>query len=103
MRCNISSTNPEGDTFDIIVLSCKAYDLDAALDSISPAIGADSFVLPLLNGVSHLDMLDAKFGRECVLGGVAHLSVTQTPSGEIMHLNKAQAYELARQRQCKTV
>lgn len=84
----VTSIENTGDTFDIIILSCKAYDLGFALDSISPAIGADSIALPLLNGVSHLGMLDAKFGRERVLGGVAHLSVTQTPSGEIRHLNK---------------
>lgn len=74
--------------FDIIILSCKAYDLKSAMESISPAMGTDSIVLPLLNGVAHLDMLDARFGRERVLGGVAHLAVTLTPTGEIKHLNK---------------
>lgn len=74
--------------FDVIILSCKAYDLKSALESISPVMGTDSIVLPLLNGVAHLDALDARFGRERVLGGAAHLAVSLSPTGEIKHLNK---------------
>lgn len=74
-------------SFDIIVLSCKAYDLDTALGSISPALSPDGLVLPLLNGFAHLTRLDAWFGRERVLGGLAHLAVTLAPTGEIQHLN----------------
>lgn len=61
---------------DLVLLSCKAWDLDAAIAAITPAIGADSFVLPLLNGLRHLEQLDAAFGRERVLGGLAHVSAT---------------------------
>lgn len=85
----ITSIESARDIFDVIILSCKAYDLASALESISPAIGINSIVLPLLNGIAHLNTLDAKFGHERVLGGVAHLSVTQAPSGEIKHLNNA--------------
>jgi len=83
----ITAIENPGDTFDLIILACKAYDFDSALESISPAIGGNSVLLPLLNGVAHLDALDALFGRERVLGGVAHLAVTLSPSGEIKHLN----------------
>ncbi|MBA2352877.1 MAG: ketopantoate reductase family protein [Pseudomonadota bacterium] len=75
------------DKFDVIVLSCKAYDFASAVDAIAPAVGGDSVVLPLLNGVAHLDALDARFGRQQIWGGVAHLALTLTPSGEIKHLN----------------
>jgi 2-dehydropantoate 2-reductase len=74
--------------FDIILLSCKAYDLASALDSIAPAIGPDSAVLPLLNGISHLDALDARFGKDRVLGGVAQIGATLGPNGRIEHLNR---------------
>lgn len=78
---------PGSSNFDVVVLSCKAYDLDAALISLSPALSAKGLVLPLLNGIAHLSRLDARFGRERVLGGIAHISVTLAPSGEIRHLN----------------
>jgi 2-dehydropantoate 2-reductase len=84
----VTSIEDPSQTFDIIILSCKAYDLNSALESISSAIGTNSVVLPLLNGVAHLDTLDTRFGRERVLGGVAQIAVTLAPSGEIRHLNR---------------
>ena len=73
--------------FDLVLLSCKAYDLDSALTAIAPAVGPNTVVLPLLNGVAHLDRLDARFGRARVAGGVAHLALTLDADGGIRHLN----------------
>jgi len=33
--------------FDLVLLSCKAYDLDAAIDSFAAAVGSDTTILPL--------------------------------------------------------
>ncbi len=71
--------------FDLIVLSCKAYDLEAALDAIAPAVGEGTRVLPLLNGFRHLDALDACFGGARVLGGLSHISVTLDDDGVVRH------------------
>ena len=73
--------------FDVIILSCKAYDLESAMEAIAPAVGDESIVLPLLNGVRHMDDLAARFGRSRVLGGVALISAMLAPGGEIRHLN----------------
>jgi 2-dehydropantoate 2-reductase len=75
------------DPFDVIMLSCKAYDLDSAIDAIAPAVGENSVILPLLNGVRHIDTLVARYGSQRVLGGVAFISVVLAPSGEVRHLN----------------
>ena len=72
---------------DLAILTAKAYDLAGAIEAIAPALGARGCVLPLLNGISHLGMLDARFGRERVLGGVAYIAATLAPDGEIRHLN----------------
>lgn len=74
--------------FDVIIVSCKAYDLDSAMDAIGPAIGEHSVILPLLNGVLHIDTLATRFGSQRVLGGVALISAMLSPNGEIRHLNK---------------
>ena len=74
-------------TFDVILLTCKAYDLPSAMETIAAAVGSDTAILPLLNGVAHIDILNAKYGRACVLGGVAKIAVTLTPEGIIKHLN----------------
>lgn len=73
---------------DIVILSCKAYDLASAIEAIRPALGPKSVVLPLLNGMKHLDDLDAAFGPQRVLGGSCHLSVVLGEDGVIRHLNE---------------
>ena len=77
--------------FDVIVLTAKAYDLAAAIDAIAPEMGRKDdalvMVLPLLNGIAHMELLDRRFGRERVLGGVAYIAATLAPDGEIRHLN----------------
>ncbi len=75
------------ETFDLVILSCKAYDLDSAIDALAPAVGAGSAVLPLLNGMRHLDRLDDRLGRDRVLGGQCAIGATVNDVGEIVHLN----------------
>jgi 2-dehydropantoate 2-reductase len=75
--------------FDLVLLSCKAYDLEAAAHSLAPAIGADTAILPLLNGMRHLDFLAARFGGGAVLGSVCIISATIDNDGRILHLNDA--------------
>jgi 2-dehydropantoate 2-reductase len=76
--------------FDVIVLTCKAYDLEDSMAAIAPAVGDGTKILPLLNGLAHMDTLDARFGADKVLGGVCHISATLTQEGEIRHLNPMQ-------------
>jgi 2-dehydropantoate 2-reductase len=73
--------------FDLILLSCKAYDLDAAMDSLAPACGPNTAILPLLNGMQHRDLLEARFGAERVLGGLCLISTVLDPDGRVLHLN----------------
>lgn len=75
------------ETFDLVLLSCKAYDLESALTSFAPAVGPHTVILPLLNGVRHLDALDERFGRDRVLGGQC-LIAAAVKDGEIIHLNE---------------
>ena len=59
--------------YDVVLLTAKAYDLAAAIDAIAPAVGPESAVLPLLNGLQHIDTLSARFGKERVLGGACYI------------------------------
>ncbi len=77
------------ETFDLIVLSCKAYDLEGAIESFAPAVGAQTAILPLLNGMRHLDVLDVKFGPNAVLGGQCVISAALDAEGRILHLNNS--------------
>ncbi len=73
--------------FDLVLLSCKAYDLAGAMESFAPAVGPDTAILPLLNGIAHLDTLAARFGGGHVLGGQCLISVALDAEGRILHLN----------------
>jgi 2-dehydropantoate 2-reductase len=75
--------------FDLILLSVKAYDLGAAMDDFAPAVGPHTLILPLLNGMRHLELLDERFGADHVLGGQCVISTTLDPDGRIMHLDEA--------------
>ena len=52
------------ESFDLILLSCKSYDLDSAMDSFARAVGPKTMILPLLNGESHVDTLKKRFRSE---------------------------------------
>lgn len=94
LRIPVQTLTAATSPFDAVLLACKAYDLDAAMDAIAPAIGPSTLILPLLNGIRQLDLLDTRFGRERVLGGLCHIGVTMNEAGEIHHLNTLQRLTL---------
>ena len=72
--------------YDLVLFTCKAYDLDSALDAIAPAMeGTACAVLPLLNGLAHFERLDARFGRANVIGGTCQINATLRPDGTVVH------------------
>lgn len=73
--------------YDLVLLTCKAYDLENALDTVAPAIGENTVILPLLNGVAHLARLNERFGGARVWCGTAKIAATLTPTGTVKHLN----------------
>ncbi|HEY9130346.1 MAG TPA: 2-dehydropantoate 2-reductase [Dyella sp.] len=73
--------------YDLILLSCKAYDLDRAIADIAPAVGPETTILPLLNGMQHMDRLDERFGADRVLGGQCVIAATVDADGVVRHLN----------------
>ncbi|MBI3791980.1 MAG: ketopantoate reductase family protein [Gemmatimonadetes bacterium] len=76
--------------YDVILLTCKAYDLPSAMDAIAPAVGPGTVIVPMLNGMAHLDALDARFGRDAVMGGACAISVTLGADGVIRHMDPMQ-------------
>ena len=78
--------------YDLILLTTKEYQLSGAMDDIAPAMARPGVaVIPVLNGLSHIDRLDARFGREKVMGGLARISGTVTPEGEVRQLTDVHA------------
>ena len=75
----------EGGPYDVVILACKAYDLDSAIESIASAVGPDTTIVPMLNGHAHFAVLDKKFGADKVAGGLARIGGMLGPNGEVIH------------------
>ena len=100
METRLRVTSPHGDMllpaqaitkarkpYDLVVLTCKAYDLDSALEAVGPAVGPDTIIMPLLNGLNHIDVLDSHFGAERVMGALCHIPITMDGDGVVRHLS----------------
>jgi len=72
--------------YDVILLSVKAYGLDAVMDDFAPAVGPDTMIFPVLNGMKHIDTLTLRFGAGPVLGGVCLVATTIDPAGRIVQM-----------------
>src|SRR2546426_1936535 len=79
------------DKFDVVLLSCKAFDLADAINSFAPAVGPNTSIIPLLNGMRHLDVLDQRFGAERVLGGLCAIAATLNEAREGVQLAPMQS------------
>jgi 2-dehydropantoate 2-reductase len=73
--------------YDLIILACKAFDLDDSLKSIAKA-SSKGIILPFLNGLTHLETLDRAFGKDRVMGGVAHIAATISETGSVKQLTE---------------
>jgi 2-dehydropantoate 2-reductase len=73
-------------SYGLIIVSSKSYDLENSIEDFANGMGPNSRVLPLLNGMRHLDILDARFGARRVLGGLARISSTLDADGRIHQL-----------------
>lgn len=71
-------------SYDVILLSVKAYALDAAMDDFAPAVGPETLILPVLNGMRHIGLLVRRFGEDAVIGGVARVIAQIDDEGRIV-------------------
>jgi 2-dehydropantoate 2-reductase len=71
---------------DVVLLTCKTYDLAGAMEAVAPAVGEHSAVFPILNGINHITILADRFGRDRVLGGLSNIATARSPDGEVIRL-----------------
>jgi 2-dehydropantoate 2-reductase len=74
------------ENYDVVLLSCKAFDLDDAIKSFAPAVGSQTAIIPLLNGMRHIDVLDDVFGKDRVLGGQCGIAATLDANRHVVQL-----------------
>jgi 2-dehydropantoate 2-reductase len=73
--------------YDFIFLSVKAQALDRAIKDMTPAVGPETMIYPVLNGMRHMDTLAHSFSEQAVLGGVCIVSTDLDEQGRVVQLN----------------
>lgn len=73
--------------YDLVLVTCKAYDFPSAMEAIAPAVGKGTIVLPLLNGMRHFDVISDRFPEAIVPGGTCFISTRVEENGLIRHLS----------------
>ncbi len=73
-------------TFDTALVTVKAFGLDGAIADFAPAVGPDTTIVPILNGIKHIDTLVQRFGAARVVGGVCRVASTLDEEGRIHQL-----------------
>jgi len=93
LRPKLVTANDLDAFYDAVLVGVKAYSLDAAVDDFAAAVGPKTMIVPMLNGMRHLDILEQRFGKKAVAGGVCKVATTVHPDGRIVQL--AEFQELA--------
>jgi 2-dehydropantoate 2-reductase len=76
-----------GRAFDLVIVTCKSYDLGSAMEAAAPHMAAGAgMAMPLLNGMAHIDVLRERFGKDRVLGGLCGIFATLSPAGEVVQM-----------------
>ena len=88
------------ENYDLVMLSPKAYDLEDALETVKTVPG-NPLYLPLLNGFDHLKQMDDEFGRDRVMGGVAHIAAELTEKGVVRQLNSLHRFTFGIRHACQ--
>lgn len=73
--------------YDAVLLAVKAFSLEAVLADMAPAIGPETMILPVLNGMKHIDILSTRFGKHAIAGCACRIAVELDGAGHIVQLN----------------
>lgn len=89
-RPNVVTAAELDTAFDLILLSVKAWSVGDAITDLSSAVDGSSIIVPVLNGMKHIDLLTEAFGAERVVGGACKVATTLDPEGNIRQLTPFQ-------------
>jgi 2-dehydropantoate 2-reductase len=72
--------------YDLIIITVKSFALDQVMDDITPAVGPDTLIMPILNGMRHIATLQQRFGEDKVMGGLCKINATLGDNGEVIQM-----------------
>ncbi|WP_336792091.1 ketopantoate reductase family protein [Pantoea anthophila] len=74
------------DHYDLIIITVKSFALEQLMEDIAPAVGPDTLIMPILNGMRHIATLQQRFGDNKVIGGLCKINATLGESGEVIQM-----------------
>lgn len=72
--------------YDLIIVTVKSFALDQVMDDITPAVGPDTLIMPILNGMRHIATVQQRFGEDKVIGGLCKINATLGDNGEVIQM-----------------
>lgn len=72
--------------YDLIIVTVKSFALDLVMDDIAPAVGPETLIMPILNGMRHIATLQQRFGEDKVIGGLCKINATLGDKGEVIQM-----------------
>ncbi|TKH05385.1 2-dehydropantoate 2-reductase [Peribacillus simplex] len=73
---------------DLVILAVKGQHLQGTITDLKVLVEKGAKVLPLLNGLEHVSILQDELGEEAVLGGSAFIIATLDEKGHVIHSNE---------------
>ena len=72
----------------MILFSTKSYH-KRAIQDLKPFVGESTVIIPLLNGIAHVSLLQKEFGEEKVIGGLCFIETTLNNQGNCVQTSAA--------------
>ncbi len=77
--------------YDAVLVTVKAFSLGAAMTEFEAEVGPKTTLLPVLNGMKHMDIFATRFGRSAVAGCLCIVTTTLDEQGRIVQLAEHQS------------
>jgi 2-dehydropantoate 2-reductase len=78
--------------FDAILLTVKGFQLDAAMKDIAPAVGPETMIVPVLNGMQHMDIIARRFTPHNLVGCALKVATVLNDDGRVVQLTPLQDF-----------
>jgi 2-dehydropantoate 2-reductase len=80
---------------DVCLVTVKATQLAGALDRLQPDVVGSALIVPLLNGVEHVDLLRQRYPDATLVAATIRVDASRTAPGVIRHDRPFVTVELA--------
>lgn len=78
---------------DAVIIACKSYDLESLCDTISNSVSEQTIIMPLLNGISHSEVLKRKFPNSILCAAFIYIvSKLEAPAQILMESKSHSVY-----------